>query len=181
MPSLSRDVVELKIPIKPDKKLVKQTPRRFAPQIQSKIKEQIERLLKCSFIRTARYVDWLANIVLVVKKNGILRVYIDFRNLNQATPKDEYPMLVAKMLVESAAGYEYLGILDGYSSYIQIYISEEDVLKTAFRCPGALGCYEWIMMPFGLKNVGACCQRAMNSMFHDFIGKFMQFYIDDIV
>jgi len=68
MPGLSRDVVELKLPIKPDQKPVKQTLRRFAPQIQSKIKEEIERLLKCGFIRTTRYVDWLASIVLVVKK-----------------------------------------------------------------------------------------------------------------
>jgi len=126
-------------------------------------------------------VDWLANIVPVVKKNGTLRVCIDFRDLNLATPKDEYPMPVAEMLVDSAAGYKYLSMLDGYSGYNQIYIVEEDVSKTAFRCPGALGCYEWIVMPFGLKNVGACYQIAMNSMFHDFLGKFVQIYIDDIV
>ena len=160
---------------------MKQTPRRFAPQIQSKIKEEIERLLKCGFIRTARYADWLDNIVPVVKKNGTLRVYIDFRYLNLATPKDEYPMPVTEMLVDSSAGHEYLSLLDGYSRYNQIYIVEEDVPKTAFRCPGVLGCYEWIVMTFGLKNDGACYQRAMNSMFHDFIGQFMQIYIDDIV
>jgi hypothetical protein len=51
------------------------------------------------------------------------------------------------MLVESEVGYEYLSMLDGYSGYNQIYIVEEDVSKTAFRCPGDLGCYEWIMMP----------------------------------
>jgi len=181
MPCLSRDVVELKLPIKPNKKPVKQTPRRFVPQIQSKIKEQIERLLKCGFIITARYVDWLANIVPVVKKNGTLRVCIDFRDLNQATPKDEYHMLVAEMLVDSATSFKYLSMLDGYSGYNQIYIAEEYVSKTAFRYPGALGCYEWIMMPFRLKNVGVCYQRALNSMFHDFIGKFMQVYKDDIV
>jgi hypothetical protein len=181
MPGLSRDMVELKLPIRPDKKPVKLTPIRFAPQIQSKIKEEIERLLKCGFIRTARYVDWLANIMPVVKENGTLRVCKDFRDLNLATPKDEYHMPVAEMLVDSAAGYEYLSMLDGYFGYNQIYIAEEDVSKTAFRCPGALGCYEWIVMPFGLKNDGACYQRAMNSMFHDFIKKFMQIYIDDIV
>jgi len=104
--------------------------------------------LKCGIIRTARYVDWLANIVPVVKKNGTLRVCIDFRDLNQATPKDEYPMPVAEMLVDSAIGFEYLSMLDGYSGYNQIYIAEEDVSKTAFRCPRALGCYEWIMMHF---------------------------------
>jgi len=100
--------------------------------------------------------DWLANIVHVVKKNGTLRVCIDSIDLNQATPKDEYPMPVAKMLVDSAAGFEYLSMLDGYSGYNQIYIAEEDVSMTAFRYLGDLDCYEWIMMPFGSKNVGAC-------------------------
>jgi len=160
---------------------VKQSPRRFAPQIQSKIKEEIKRLLKCGFIRTARYVDWLANIVPVIKKNGTLRVYIDFGDLNLATQKDEYHMPVVEMLVDSATGFEYLSMLDGYSGYNQIYIVEEDICKTASRCTRVLGCYEWIVMPFGLKNVGACYQRAMNYMFHDFIGKFMQIYVDDIV
>ena len=90
-------------------------------------------------------------------------------------------MPVAEMLIDSAAGHEYLSMLDGYSSYNQIFIAEEDVPKTAFRCPGALGTYEWVVMPFGLKNVGATYQRAMNSIFHDFIETFMQIYIDDIV
>jgi len=160
---------------------VKQISRRFALQILSKIKEGIENLLKSKFIRTASDVDWLANIVPVKKKNGTIRVCIDFRDLNHATPKDEYPMLGAEMLVDLAAGFEYLSMLDGYSGYNQIFIVEEDASKTAFRCPGALGCYEWLVMPFGLKNASATYQRAMNSMFHDFIEKFMQVYIDDIV
>ncbi|XP_025650876.1 uncharacterized protein [Arachis hypogaea] len=66
-----------------------QTPRRFAPEINEKIKEEIERLVKAKFIRTARYVEWVSNIVPVMKKNGKLRVCIDFRDLNNATPKDE--------------------------------------------------------------------------------------------
>jgi len=114
MPSLKREVVELKLPIHTDKKPVKQIPRRFSPHILPKIKEEIERLLKCGFIRPARYVDWLTNVVLVKKKIGTIRVCIDFRDLNLATPKDEYPMLVAEMLVDSAAGFEYLSMLDGY-------------------------------------------------------------------
>lgn len=160
---------------------MKQTPRRFAAAIMSKIKEEIERLLESKFIRTARYVDWLENIVPVIKKNGTLKVCIDFRDLNVATPKDEYSMPVAEMLVDSATGFEYLSLLDAYSGYNQIFIADEDVSKTAFRCPGALGTYEWVVMPFGLKNVGATYQRVMNSMFPDFIEDFMQIYIDDIV
>jgi len=99
MPGLSRNVVELKLSIRPDKKPVKQLPRRFAPQIMSKIKEEIERLLKSKFIRTARYIGWLANIVPVIKKNGTLKVCIDFRDMNNAPLKDEYPMPVEEMLV----------------------------------------------------------------------------------
>ncbi|PNX86187.1 hypothetical protein L195_g042264 [Trifolium pratense] len=181
MPGLSRNLVEHRLPLRPDKKPVKQLPRRFAPEIMTKIKAEIERLLKCKFVRTTRYVEWLENIVPVIKKNGSLRVCIDFRDLNNATPKDEYSMPVAEMLVDSAAGHEYLSMLDGYSGYNQIFIDEDDVSKTAFRCPGALGTYEWVVMPFGLKNAGATYQRAMNLIFHDFIEIFMQVYIDDIV
>ncbi|WJX40324.1 hypothetical protein P8452_27811 [Trifolium repens] len=136
MPGLNREMVELRLPIKAGKKPLKQLPRRFAPEIMFKIKEEIERLLRSKFIRTARYVEWLANIVPVIKKNGTLRVCIDFRDLNNATPKDEYAMPVAEMLIDSAAGFEFLSMLDGYSGYNQIFIAEEDVSKTAFRCPG---------------------------------------------
>ena len=83
----------------------------------SKIKTEVKRLLKCKFIRTTRYVDWIANVVPVIKKNGILRVCIDFRDLNAATPKDEYPMHVAEILLDFSAGFEYMIMLDGYSGY----------------------------------------------------------------
>uniref|UniRef100_A0A151UFG0 Retrovirus-related Pol polyprotein from transposon opus n=1 Tax=Cajanus cajan TaxID=3821 RepID=A0A151UFG0_CAJCA len=117
----------------------------------------------------------------VIKKNGKLRVCIDFRDLNLATPKDKYPMPIVKTMIDATAGNEILSLLDGYSGYNKIYIVANDVSKTIFRCPGALGVYEWVVMPFGLKNVGATYQRAMNLIFHDLIGKFVQVYIDDIV
>lgn len=89
-------------------------------------------------------------------------------------------MHVAVILVDSSAGYEYLSMLDGYSGYNQIFIIEEDVPKMAFRCPRALGTYEWVVMPFGLKNVRATYKRTMNYIFHDFIETFMQNSIDGI-
>lgn len=92
IPGLSRELVELKLAIEPGKNPIKQTPRRFAPEIPSNIKEEIKRLMRCKFIRTTRYINWIANIVPVIKKNGTLRVCIHFRDLNVATPKDEYPM-----------------------------------------------------------------------------------------
>lgn len=142
MPGLDQSVVEHRLPIQPGKKPVKQHPRRFTLNVTSKIKQEIERLLKSRFIRTTRYVEWRANIVLVIKKNETLRICIDFRDLNNTTPKDEYSMSMAEILVDSTIGFEYLSLLDGYSDYNQILIAEEDVPKTAFQCPGVLGTYE---------------------------------------
>lgn len=107
-------------------------PRRFALEVMSKIKEEIETLLRSKFIRKIRYVEWHANIVSITKKNGTLRVCIDFRDFLVATPKDEYPMHITEMLVDSIAGFNYINMLDGYSGYNQIFIAYEDVPKTIF-------------------------------------------------
>lgn len=157
---LSQDLVELKLPIKPDKRHIKHTPRRFAAEVMLKIKEEIERILKNRFIRHARYVKWLANIIPMIKKNGTLWVCIDFIDLNVGTPKDKYPFLVAKMLVDSETGFKYLRLLDGYSGYNQIFIAEEYMDKMELRCPGELGTYEQVVIPFGLKTIGETYQRV---------------------
>ena len=115
-----------------------------------------------------------------MKKIGKLRVCIDFRDLNNATLKDEYPMPIV-MLIDLAAGHETLSFMDGYSCYSQIYIAMDGWMDTAFKCPSALGTYDWVVMPFGLKNVSTIYQSVMNKVFHDFIGKFMEIYIDDVV
>ncbi|GKV49877.1 hypothetical protein SLEP1_g56600 [Rubroshorea leprosula] len=127
------------------------------------------------------YADWLSNVMPVLKKNGKLRVCVDFRNLNLATPKDEYPMPIADLLIDGVAHHKILSFMDGHSGYNQIFIADTDVPKIAFRCPGAVGTFEWVVMPFGLKNAGATYQRAMNAIFYDMIGKFMEIYIDDVV
>jgi len=93
MPGLSRELVEHRLPIKSGFRPFKQQARRFNPKMYDRIKEEIDRLLKANFIRPCRYADWISNIVPVEKKgSGKLRVCIDFRDLNRATPKDEYPM-----------------------------------------------------------------------------------------
>jgi len=106
------------------------------------------------------------------KKNGKVRVCIDFRDLNKATPMVSYPMPVADMLVDAAVGHKVIIFMDGNVRYNQIFVAEEDIPKTTFSCPGALGLYEWVVMTFGLKNAGATYQRAMN---------YISIYIDDVV
>ena len=117
----------------------------------------------------------------MMKKNGKLRVCVDFRDLNVANSKDIYVMPIANMLVDFVANNEPLSFMDGFSGYNQILIAIEDIPKTAFRCPSSIGKFKWLVMPFGLKNVGATYQRAMNVIFHDMLGHHMEVYIDDIV
>ncbi|KAI5334251.1 hypothetical protein L3X38_024384 [Prunus dulcis] len=147
-----------------------------------KVKKEIERLLNVGFIRPAIYADWLANIVPVLKrKTGAVRICVDYRNLNEASPKDEYPMPMADMLIDGAAHNQMLSFMDGNAGYNQIMMAEQDIHKTAFMCPGHIGAFEYIVMPFGLRNAGATYQRAMNSIFHDMIGHSLEVYIDGVV
>ena len=91
------------------------------------------------------------------------------------------PMPIADMLVDAAAGHKVISFMDGNAGYNQILMAEEDIAKTTFRCPGAIGLFEWVVMTFGLKNAGATYRRAKNYIFHKLIGKIVENYIDDVV
>jgi hypothetical protein len=112
---------------------------------------------------------------------GKIWICVDVRNLNRATPEDEYLMPVADLLIDSASGNKVISFLDGNAGYNQIFMAKEDVSKTVFRCPGFVGLFEWAIMTFGLKNVGATYQTAMNLIFHDRLRVLMEVYIDDMV
>ena len=113
MPGLSRDLVEHRLPIKASFRSYKQPARRFNPAMNDRIKEEINRLLEVGFIRSCRYAEWISNIVPAEKKDsGKIRVCIDFRNLNKATPKYKYPMSIADMLINEAFGHRVISFLD---------------------------------------------------------------------
>jgi hypothetical protein len=99
-----------------------------------------------------------------VEKKGTGKIHVCnyFHNLNRATPKDEYPMPIADMLVNDSSGHKVISFLDGNVRYNQIFMGEEDMHKMTFRCSGFVGLFEWVVMTFGLKNTGATYQRAMN-------------------
>ena len=90
-------------------------------------------------------------------------------------------MPMADMLINEASGHRVISFLDGNADYNQIFMAEEDISKTAFRCPGFVGLFEWMVMTFGLKNAGATYQRAMNLIFHDLLGVILEVYIDQSV
>jgi hypothetical protein len=182
MLGLNRSIVEHQLPIKLGYRPFQQHPRQCNPKIYHDIKAEITKLLEASFIRQCRYAEWTSNIVLVYKKNGKLRVCIDFWDLNKATPMGGYPMPVADSLVNAATEHKVISFMDGNARYNQIFMAIEDIANTAFRCPGHVGLYEWILMTFGLKNAGATYQRAMmNYIFHELISKIVEIYIDDVV
>jgi hypothetical protein len=90
-------------------------------------------------------------------------------------------MPMVDLLVDGAAKHELLSFMDSHAGYNHIFIAEIDIHKTAFRCPGAVGTYEWVVMPFSLKNAVATYQWAMNLIFHDLIGQTIEVFIDDVV
>ena len=104
MPGLDRSIVEHRLPIKPGYRPYHQGAIRCNPKVLPDIKAEITRLIEAKFIRQCRYAEWISNVVPVYKKNGKLRVCIDFKNLNKATPMDGYPMPIADMLVDAPPG-----------------------------------------------------------------------------
>ncbi|XP_048129415.1 uncharacterized protein LOC125313654 [Rhodamnia argentea] len=129
------------------------------PELSDKIKEEVMKLLKVGFIETIPYADWIANIVPVIKKDGKIRVCVDYRDLNKASPKDDFPLPHIDVTVDSTAGFELFSFMDGFSGYNQIPMKEEDKDKTSFTTPWGNFCYK--VMPFGLRNAGAMYQKAM--------------------
>ena len=179
MPGLDPSIATHKIPIRPDILPIKQKLRRMRPDIQDKVKQEVMKLLEAGFIRVANYPEWVANIVPVPKKGGKIRICIDYRDLNRASPKDDFPIPHIDMVVDSAAKHMRLSLVDGYSGYNQILMEEDDQEKTTFITIWGTFCYQ--VMSMGLKNAGATYQRAMIALFHDMVHREVEVYIDDMV
>ena len=158
---------------------VKQAQRRFRPELLPKIEAEVDKLIAAGFIREVKYPKWLSNIVPVKKKNGQIRVCVDFRDLNKACPKDDFPIPISEILVDATMNHEIFSFMDGYSGYNQIKMAPEDEELTAFRTPKGIFCYK--VMPFGLKNAGATYQRAMTIVLDGLLYVIVECYIDDIV
>ena len=113
------------------------------------------------------YPQWLANIVLVPKKDGKVRMFVDFRDLKKAYPKDNFSLPHIDVIVDSATSSAMYSFMDGFSGYNQIMMAVIDKIKTTFIKEWEMYCYK--VMPFGLKNVRATYQRAATALFHDMI------------
>ncbi|KAL5580502.1 hypothetical protein UlMin_012944 [Ulmus minor] len=168
-----------RLQVDPDHPPVKQKRRKISPERNKAVNEEVQKLLDIGSVREVHYPDWLANVVVVRKKNGKWRVCIDFTDLNKACPKDSFPLPHIDMLVDATAGHELLSFMDAFSGYNQILMHPDDQEKTTFITERGIFCYK--VMPFGLKNAGATYQRLVNKMFADYLGNTMEVYIDDML
>ncbi|XP_049381345.1 uncharacterized protein LOC125845898 [Solanum stenotomum] len=146
MPGLSTDIVSHRLPIDPSYPPVKQKPRKMKPDLSLKVKEEVSKQFDANVIRVTKYPTWLANIVPVPNKNGKTRVCVDYRDLNKASPKDDFPLPNIHILIDNCAKHELQSFVDCFAGYHQILMDEDDAEKTAFITPWGVYCYR--VMPF---------------------------------
>ncbi|WZZ27514.1 hypothetical protein YC2023_010915 [Brassica napus] len=170
-------IIMHKLQVDPLHQPVRQKRRKFAPERDGIINDEVKSLLGVGFIREVLYPESLANIVVVKKKNGKWRVCIDFTDLNKSCPKDPFPLPHIDKLVDASARHQLMSFMDAFSGYNQILMHPEDQEKTSFMTSRGIYCYK--VMPFGLKNAGSTYQRLVNMMFADQIRRTMEVYIDD--
>nr|GEV98138.1 reverse transcriptase domain-containing protein [Tanacetum cinerariifolium] len=131
--------------------------------------------------------DVIKNEVLKILDAGLIypisdslwRVRIDYHKLNEATPKDHFPLPFMDQMLERLAGNQYYCFLDGFSGYFQIPIDPKDQEKTTLTCP--YGTFAYRRMPFGLCNAPGTFQRCMMAIFYDMIEKTMEVFMDDFL
>jgi hypothetical protein len=139
----------------------------------------VQRLLDSRFIREVRYPQWLANIMMVCKKNRKWKMCTDFTDLNKCYPKDDFPLTRIDQIIDSAAGYDMMALLDYFSGYHQILLRREDEENTSFITPFGMYCY--MRMPEGLRNAGPTFCRMTKATLKDQVGRNVLSYVDDIV
>jgi ribonuclease HI len=172
------EVIQHKIPLNKDTKPFIQKIRSFNPLLLPTMEREIKKLLDARIIIPLKYSEWISNLVLVRKKNGEIILCIDFRNLNKCSRKENYPLPKMEHMLQKVSGSKVMSFIDGFFGYNQIVVHPEDKEKTAFTTPWGTFMYE--KMPFGLMNVGATFQRAMDIAFVGEKDKFVLIYLDDI-
>jgi hypothetical protein len=174
---VNRDVIEHSLNVDPSFRPRKQRLRKMSDDKAEDARNEVKRLLSAGVIREVKYLEWLANTVMVKKANGKWRMCIDFTDLNKACPKDEFPLPRIDSLVDATASSELMSLLDCYSGYHQIWMKKEDEPKTSFITPSGTYCY--LRMPEGLKNAGGSFSRMTAKVLHSQIGKNVLTYVDD--
>jgi hypothetical protein len=180
MPGVPRHLIEHSLNVSKTTRPIKQKLRWFAHDKKEAIRAKVTWLLAAGFIKEVYHPDWLANPVLVCKKNNEWRMCVDYTDLNKHYPKDPFGLPRIDEVIDSIADYELLSFLNCYSGYHQIALNKDDQIKTSFITPFGVYCY--MTMSFGLKNAGATYQRAIQQCLADEIkDDLVKAYVDDVV
>ena len=140
---------------------------------------EVDNLLRACLIKEVKYPEWLANVVEVPKKDGKWQVCVDYIDLNEACPKDSFPLSCIDQIVDAVAEHRILSFMDAFSGYHQISMHPPNTEKMAFIT--LHGLYYYNVMPFGLKNAGATYQWLVTKIFRPLLGSIMEVYIDDML
>ncbi|KAA3478075.1 DNA/RNA polymerases superfamily protein [Gossypium australe] len=179
LPGLPQDrEVEFGIELLPGTALVSIAPYRMALKELAELKAQIQELLDRGFIRPS-VSPWGAPVLFIKKKDGSMRMCIDYRQLNKLTIKNKYPLPRIDDLFNQLRGASVFSKIDLRSGYHQLKVKETDIRKTAF--PTRYGHYEFLVMPFGLTNAPAAFMDMMNRVFQPYLDRFVVVFIDDIL
>ena len=170
--------IEFAIDVVPGATPASITPYRMAPLELKELKLQLQELLEKGFIRPS-VSPWGAPVLFVKKKDGTLRLCIDYRQLNKLTIKNKYPLPRIDDLFDQLKGASIFSKIDLRSGYHQLKIKDADMHKTAFRT--RYGHYEFLVMPFGLTNAPAAFMDLMNRVFRSYVDQFVVVFIDDIL
>ncbi|GJR80313.1 putative reverse transcriptase domain-containing protein [Tanacetum coccineum] len=170
--------IEFGIELIPGAEPISKAPYRMAPVELKELKEQLQEMLENGFIRPS-VSPWGAPVLFVKKKDGSMRLCIDYRELNRITIRNRYPLPRIDDLFDQLQGAKYFSKIDLRSGYHQLRVREHDISKTAFRT--RYGHYEFLVMPFGLTNAPAVFMDLMNRIFHEYLDKFVIVFIDDIL
>ncbi|GJR71487.1 putative reverse transcriptase domain-containing protein [Tanacetum coccineum] len=170
--------IEFRIDLIPGASPVVKSPYRLAPSEMLELSNQLKELQEKGFIRPS-HSPWGAPVLFVKKKDGAMRMCIDYRELNKLTIKNRYPLPRIDDLFDQLQGACCFSKIDLRSGYHQLRVREEDIPKTAFRT--RYGHFEFTVMPFGLTNAPAIFMDLMNRVCKPYLDKFVVVFIDDIL
>jgi hypothetical protein len=176
---VSQEVMEHELKVDPKVKPRKQRLCTMSEDRKKATKSKVQKLLDAGVIHEGQYPEWLANVVMVPKKNSNWKMCIDFTTLNKFCPKDEFPLPRIDTLVDAAAGSEMLSMLDCFSGYHQIFMKKSDEEKTSLTT--LFGTYCYVRMPEGLRNAGCTFNRTIIAVLDTQLDRNISAYVDDVV
>ena len=178
MKGILGDLGVMRIPLKEGAKPVKQRPYKLNPKYKEKVRKELDKKLATCIIEHVEESEWVSPMVVQDKKTkGEIRICVDLRKLNDASVHDPFPTPFTDEVLDNVGRQEVYSFTCGFSGYHQIRIHEEDRHKTTFAIEW--GSFQYIVMPFGLKNAPAIFSRVVVAVFKEFIHKFLEVYFDD--